>query len=47
MTGNKKAKQGFRTQKDAKPWIDNTLDELKDNIKVAEEFRGITFRKIW
>lgn len=46
--GNKwkqKAKQGFRIQKDAKPWIEATLEELKKNVTVAEEFRGITFGK--
>jgi integrase len=40
-----KAKQGFRIQKDAKPWIDKTLKELKETVTVVEEFRGITFGK--
>lgn len=46
--GNKwkqKAKQGFRIQKDAKPWVDETLDILKDTITVAEDLRGTTFKK--
>lgn len=38
-----KSKQGFTRQKDAKPWIKKTTEELEKNIKVAEDFRGITF----
>lgn len=38
-----KSKQGFKRQKDAKPWIDSVVEELEKTIKVADEFRGITF----
>lgn len=37
-----KTKQGFKTQKDSKPWIKATVDELEKTIKTTEEFRGIT-----
>lgn len=38
-----RTKQGFKIQKDAKPWIDETLDELKEIVKVPVEYRGTTF----
>ena len=38
-----KSKQGFKRQKDAKPWIDSVVGELEKTIKVADEFKGITF----
>jgi len=38
-----KSKQGFKRQKDAKPWIDSVVEELEKTIKVADEFKGITF----
>lgn len=38
-----KSKQGFQRQRDAKPWIDSIVEELGKTIKVAEEFRGMTF----
>ncbi len=37
-----KTKQGFKAQKDSKPWIKATVDELEKAIKTSEEFRGIT-----
>lgn len=40
-----KSKQGFKRQRDAKPWIDSVVEELEKTIKVADEFRGITFGK--
>ncbi len=44
-TWKQKAKQGFKTQKDAKPWVDKTLDSLKDSIKTPVIYRGITFKE--
>lgn len=38
-----KSKQGFKRQKDAKPWIKNTVEKLEETIKTPSEFRGITF----
>ena len=38
-----KTKQGFKTQKEYKTWIDNTLDDLKDAVKVPIDYRGLTF----
>jgi integrase len=38
-----KSKQGFKRQRDAKPWIDSVVEELEKVIKVSDEFRGITF----
>lgn len=38
-----KSKQGFKTQKESKPWIDSMVEELEKTIKVADEFRGMTF----
>lgn len=38
-----KSKQGFKRQRDAKPWIDSVVEELEKTIKVADEFRGMTF----
>lgn len=37
-----RTKQGFKTQKDSKPWIKATINELEKTIKTTEEFRGIT-----
>lgn len=37
-----KTKQGFKTQKESKPWVKATIDELEKTIKTTEEFRGIT-----
>lgn len=45
-----KSKQGFKAQKDAKPWIEATLKELEDRIKFAEKtdptLVGITFKEL-
>ncbi len=38
-----KSKQGFKRQKDAKPWVDSVVEELEKVIKVSSEFQGITF----
>jgi len=38
-----KTKQGFKTQKEYKPWIDETVKELKNTVKVPIDFRGMTF----
>lgn len=45
-----KTKQGFKTQKESKPWIKATVEELEKTIKTTEEFRGITlgeFKKVF
>ena len=38
-----KSKQGFKRQKDAKPWISDTVEKLEETIKTPSEFRGVTF----
>ena len=40
-----KSKQGFRIQKDAKPWIGDTIDDLKKAVKTPAEFRRMSFGK--
>ena len=42
-----KSKQGFKRQKDAKPWIEDTLRELDStmNTVLNEEYKGVTFKK--
>lgn len=42
-TWRQKSKQGFKAQKDAKPWIKSSVDELEKLIKVEDKYRGITF----
>ncbi len=40
-----KSKQGFKTQKESKPWQEKTIDKLKENIKVPVDYRGTTFKE--
>lgn len=42
-----KSKQGFKAQKDAKPWIDETtkLLEEKMNLRLNNEYNGITYKE--
>lgn len=42
-----KSKQGFKRQKDAKPWIEKTVEELEEklNVMLDEEYQGITFKE--
>lgn len=40
-----RTKQGYKTQKEYKSWVDDTLKELKNTIKVPVDFRGMTFGK--
>ena len=37
------AKQGFKTQKESKPWQIETLNKLKETVKVPIDYRGLTF----
>lgn len=45
-----KSRQGFKAQKDAKPWIDKTVEGLEDKIKLTEImdplFQNITFKDL-
>lgn len=38
-----KSKQGFERQKDAKPWIKDTVERLEETIKVPIDYRNLTF----
>lgn len=38
-----KSKQGFKTQKESKPWQEKTLEKLREDIKVPVDYRGTTF----
>ncbi|QNO14970.1 site-specific integrase [Alkalicella caledoniensis] len=40
-----KSKQGFKRQKDAKPWIENTLEDIREIMRLSpsREYEGITF----
>lgn len=44
-----KSKQGFRIQKDAKPWIETTVEELEEMLenetKLDVEYKDITFKE--
>ena len=40
-----RTRQGFKTQKEYKSWIDDTVKELKNTVKVPIDFRGMTFGK--
>ena len=44
-----KSKQTFQRQKDAKPWIEKTVEELQEEITLSsqldDEYRGITFNE--
>ena len=44
-----KSKQGFKTQKAAKPWIEKTLEELEKDLKFDynTELEGITFDELF
>lgn len=44
-----KSKQGFKTKKDAKPFADKLIDELKEKISlpIPKEFDGITFEDFY
>lgn len=45
-----KSKQGFKTQKEYKPWIDNTIGELEDKIKLYKKIdpslKDLTFKEL-
>lgn len=45
-----KSKQGFKTQKEYKPWIDKVVGELEEKIKLAEAIdpllKNITFKDL-
>lgn len=38
-----KSKQGFKTQKESKPWQEKTIEKLKEDIKAPVDYRGTTF----
>ena len=43
-----KCKQGFDTQKAAKPWIDKTIDKLKETVKyINPEYENTTFKELY
>lgn len=44
-----KSKQGFKTQRDAKPWIDRVVDDLKDSLDadINIEMEGTTLEELF
>lgn len=44
-----KSKQGFKTQKESKPWQNDMIEKLKEKLelssKLNEEYRGTTFKE--
>ncbi len=44
-----KSKQGFKTQKEAKPWIDKIVDDLKESMEadINIEMEGTTFEELY
>lgn len=44
-----KSKQGFKTQKEAKPWIDKVVDDLEESLEadINIEMEGTTFEELY